>query len=568
MNSPKISPTLLIVLLSLCPLTILKSSTNWANGITVSTSTSCNNSSNGCIKFSAVVPAVMDNYSIVRRAFKYIWFFGDGSYKSGVFTFQCPATEGTLTVEHTYSSTYSTQAYPQPYLEIMMLCYDDDKEPKKIAVPTTPNGTNPNATPEHIPEPSTPIDIIHYLSPRANEVVTYVFSVLYECGKQSIFDIGFNKSLCTVEEVFIPGHGTVSTSAIANANASGNLFLTFPQLPNRRVNCFVRFRFDSSVDINKTLTFSATLRDDTTIEGYCNSFPARDMLTLQGVNSHDPNQIVAKSSLCLKQPLPTDMTYSIIFENIGDGPATTVIVEDILPDCFLFNANSIQVSKPAGIQNSTNHFSLNMPTRKIRWVLDHQFLKKEVPRLHNQLMAPNDNLQDAGDTRDTIIFTVQFDPTKPLVPCGAIVNQAEITFLPNPAMMTNLFSTSILCDTTCDTLCVGAYQAPRFSTVSTVKGVPLTLNLGTALSGGESVEWYPSHDLSDPHSPSPIATPETTTTYTAIVSKGCTTQKFQIKVVVNPAPNSWWKYWWWLVLFLLGLFGWKKWRERVNPTIG
>jgi gliding motility-associated-like protein len=66
-----------------------------------------------------------------------------------------------------------------------------------------------------------------------------------------------------------------------------------------------------------------------------------------------------------------------------------------------------------------------------------------------------------------------------------------------------------------------------------------SVQLGKGLIEGQAYDWDPDSGLSDPASPHPIASPDTTTLYTLKVSRhGCDTLSDQVEVEVLPLPDA------------------------------
>ena len=56
--------------------------------------------------------------------------------------------------------------------------------------------------------------------------------------------------------------------------------------------------------------------------------------------------------------------------------------------------------------------------------------------------------------------------------------------------------------------------------------------------GGASFTWSPTHGLSDPNSANPLASPDTTTTYTVVVAEGGCSDTLSVQLSVIPRPDA------------------------------
>ncbi len=130
----------------------------------------------------------------------------------------------------------------------------------------------------------------------------------------------------------------------------------------------------------------------------------------------DPNAIYVKPGCMVSGILPTQLQYTITFENTGNDTAHNIYVMDTLPDYV--DANSMRLVMA----------SHEMYVSKLK-IAGHNMLKFDFPKI---------NLRDSshhGECDGAIIYTIN---TKPGLTMGTdIMNRAGIYFDVNDVVMTN-----------------------------------------------------------------------------------------------------------------------------------
>ena len=525
-----------ILLISNLSISNLSAQTDWADKVKV-TNIPCDNRSDnsGCVTFTAKVGKVIGPNGEIYKNFKSLWVFGDGSYYTSIDTIPDGLDTGLFEVNH----VFRTVTVEDAYLEIAPL-YTDDDDPDKIII-NNPNinGNKPSAPWVMAPPPTGNLDLITPLQPKPGDTLTYIVAFNSTCFNRFDAAIAFGYDSEKVEVVSVSSQN-VSQVSFPNQDTLEINFNSFLGNGDNRT-CFIRLHFKDVIQVNDSLIFNVIFKNEEN-DTNCLASPVNKVYGLKAVESHDPNKITTDiSSICTNHTKPDSIEYGIIFQNIGNRVARTVVVTDILPDQY--DINSIKLIRPDSLRIGTN-FSVNKQTRELRWLLYNDNLKPSLG-LHVLSGLNEDSVKDNNlewQTLDTIIFKVKFDESKTLQPCGSIINQAKIRFDIHDHILTNISTIPISCDHFCApcNLENGINQkAPMEASVSNPRTIDLAINNG----GTSTITWYPTAGLDDPASFLPTVAPSDTTLYTAVVTKGCDQKRYQIRVDILQDSNScnlWW----------------------------
>lgn len=529
------------LLLTLLSLDNVAAGVPWDDAAVTITSTACSTPANGCVKFQILFREI-DTDLATFRSFKYALFFGDYSYVSGIYTLPTSAngvnTEGILEIQHQFNGAFSSQGY----LEAVP-AYNDKEKPKKFMFNNNANGSVLPSEPVMVPTPTEDLEIIPIFDPRKGDRTTYIVSFVNNCSttlENQTLTLNFPRDSVILEQVIVPeANNILEFGDLDNENDQSYTDVKFLNIPpGKRINCFFQFKIKDNVNTNDVIKLTAKL--DVRSEGLACA-KKNTFVVLTAKDSHDPNKISAdRSNLCPTAITSSDsVTYQIIFQNTGSRAAYTVVVTDYLPDVYLLE--KVKVKKPIGISGSIKNFMIDTTTREMTWVLQRKLLRGNTDEWPEQLRGTNepgygDSIFDYH-TKDTIEFTVFFDPDKRLASCGSIINQAEIVFDNNSPIITNTFSTQLQCNSC--TPCQNLKSNGNAFSFEINKGEAIRLEIPSNLASNfDEINWYPSYGLDNSKSSNPLASPQKSTVYTVTLSKDCVSQQFIYKVVVKSSGNG------------------------------
>ncbi|HFA52131.1 MAG TPA: hypothetical protein ENJ95_24200 [Bacteroidetes bacterium] len=439
------------------PLNILGNGTDWAQGLTITyTSVAvslCGLNAANCFELRVDNIPLNVNPAGEKKGYSCFWYFGDGSY----FISNVDSTDTHASIFH----EFRTNALSGIYLQLAKR-YDDDEKPAKIILqggpPTIQNYQPQKFLPDLIP---TNIKLIHSLDPRPGDISTYVISYQIpdrckDFDGNVIIHLGYSNN----GKVTITGTPKIY-------GASGFLINTQPTYPTNgvlefsvqtlsntnRINAFVDFDF-SNIQLGEAIHFDVEMRPEQD-SATCLTGTIENDLDLIAVKSHDPNKIIS-NLLSVCPDYSGNIEYTVVFQNIGNGPANIVYIKNILPDYFRYTEADIQTIAPSGL---SKELPLNSSTREIEWVLSTANGLLKDGYSVNELKGTGQSGYEIGSvnehyTKDSIVFMVTLDASKHLPQCGVIPNRAQIFFDNNSPIVTKNFYTQIKCDNCngCDTI--------------------------------------------------------------------------------------------------------------------
>ncbi len=192
---------------------------------------------------------------------------------------------------------------------------------------------------------------------------------------------------------------------------------------------------------------------------------------------YDPNEMSVKPAGCIASGVsPTQLQYTIHFENTGNDTAHNIYVMDTL-------SNNVDISTMRLVLSSHE-----MYISKLKDAAGHNILKFDFPKI---------NLRDSshhGECDGAVIFNIN---TKPgLANSTNIVNRAGIYFDVNPVVMTNTVTNTIGCPVINSVTAVtennriDIYPNPAYSELNikipegAYQSYSITNSLGSVLSDG------------------------------------------------------------------------------------
>lgn len=532
--------------------------TNWAIGLEVRATpvanSLCSTISSNCYKLE--VNNIPDNINPAgdKNGYSCFWFFGDGLYDMT----EIPPDDNSTYIYHEFRVSVPNGLYLQ-----LAKRYDDKDDPVQLLLsPSTPiNEANPrvyDAPPLDKNGSTGDILITPSLSPRTGDKATYVISFQFPTICETIntpYDIEFKyndpNNIIDINmtdtpnrtPVFFNDDGTLYTPTNLNIdNTTKTLTFSYPPLQaiSKTIHAFIELEFINAPDgINAHFDAAISAPPSTG----CFSGTINGDLDVLSVKSHDPNKMISnRNDLC-----PDDtgtIEYTIIFQNIGSGPANKVYVRYQVPEYFLFNQTDIATLGPTGLNYEV---PLNTSTKELEWILstNNTLLKNEYP--NKELKGTEQNGYKKGSARehytmDSIRFSVKINPNVPLPPCGAIPNRAKIYFDNNTPIITEDFYTRINCTgcNPCTSSAEGTTLPPTF--LNSASPVPISLPSPS----DELSSIYPSVKITDKKVGSAAAMFTETGTYTIVSTSNCTRNISEITIRDTIIPShitedcNWW----------------------------
>lgn len=431
---------------------------SWTQGITQSmtpiSNTFCNPPGPNCFELKIDNIPINFNPANVEQGHLSFWNLGDGTFRMKEIA------PGIImdTICHRFRANPYTTPSNSPIVQLTKR-YDDDDKPEKLIIPPPNTGIQTG-----IPYPLPNLDngniggikITPSLLPRSQDKAVYAISYQIPdiCDTANTnFQIKFNYfysripggnneiSVSPLEAKIFNEDGTIYSTTVSPNNLIGEVIIPIPSsMGYNTANIFLELQFNEMPE-GEIVNLEAALID---ANNFCD--PRSTNIELTSVKSHDPNRVISnKPDICPGDT--TSIEYSVIFQNIGMGPAETVIVRTNLPDYFYYDAAKINTLEPSGLSFT---MPLNTSTRQLEWVLtdNNGLLKKEYPQ--KILRGTGEYGYEIGSpmehfTIDTIKFSVKLNPTVPLPPCGVIPLKASIFFDNNTPIVTNDFLTKINC---------------------------------------------------------------------------------------------------------------------------
>ena len=541
---------------------IASNGTEWANDINVTVSqeptvSKCGSGATNCFKIEVTDIPIYSSPNGINKGYSCFWHFGDGEF---LIDSVLPGVDH-KTIYH----QFRVDAPSKPYLQLTKR-YTDEKKPKKLHIDLPgggtvgSNGNGQTASDYPLGKLGSEIQLIPSLKPRAGDIATYALSYdLPACDIESALEIKIEldydngNKVTAISDPDYPkyyyenGDPAPYTSTVDDVNKKITFTLSPP--PSEpfhevgRINAFIDFTFDN-IEEGDTVWFNSKITGIGIVT--CAGDEITNTVFLVSTKSHDPNKMVHSLPHVCPSTLPDSMDYTIIFQNIGKGEATTVIVRNIVPEYFhILQASDINTINPSGIKPTFNPL-----TREIEWAMfSADFLKREYT--HHQLKGTAQAGFEMGSAKehhtiDSIEFRIGFDHHNPPPFCGAIINRAEIFFDNNTPIMTKNSYLPVQCDSCdgCDTISKPIEADPVFMR----NGQPTDIFTQVAPNMiGEYFHFYPSAKLIN-NSGSPMqAMVDKSGIYTLVSINDCDRKIFQIPVIDESAypaiteDCNWWK---------------------------
>lgn len=439
----------------------------------------------------------------------YFWDFGDGHFSfdpNPVHVFDSPNPLG-------YDVTLRTTRIKS----------DSDIEDLSIHIGNN-NPCNPplqNAVP-NLGNRSLRLDATR--SPRLGSFVEYIITYKNICEVSQNGTLIFNYNT----DVFIDPNPKFynGEDIIQNQASLGQVEISFDQFDKQEQRTlFIRLQVRS--DISSGLPTQCSVRANFNNTCTINSNTPVS-LRQRTVRSHDPNlKEVNQLTICPQESdifdscneknLAKTLTYTIHFQNIGEGPAKEIIVTDVLHAHLKNNIYQIETSHPNAYTGS-NSLTSNA-NRELTFQFDQINLKGTKQKGYGI------DFREA-DTWGFITYKVAVAKGD-LPACASIINQAVIVFDCNAAMTTTPAITHVQNTDCCDcmtTICEPSFQSTSVNIGGVSSETDLSVTLPTFNAVGcfdedsktnkVSYHWYPPTGLNNPNIQHPIASPSEETVYT------------------------------------------------------
>ena len=523
------------------------SGTDWADNVVV-TYASCGTGDPSCLTFTiSNIPANTVNGK--THGYAVFWNFDDSSIRP---TYYIDPNKTQESFNHTFCRNG-----PKEVILQMTKIYDDTTEPVLRVININNNINGSSGTPFST---DGTFSFTHSIFPRVGDTALYAFTFRNDSC------IGATSGLSYIEyetdKVDILDIYTTEDNDIITILSGRVEIEYFDRRGDKTSVYYAKLFFKDSGTPFKDVSFTLTLLPPTSQPPIsCFEFGANQVFALDTVKSHDPNMIIANQDSVCTDPISDTMVYTIVFQNIGDGPARYVKVTDQLPDCFLFGSNRLRMIEPSGLKPQ-----FFPATREIVWEKTTQDSTLKGGYTDYLLRGTGeegyiDKLIPEDDTKDSITFEVYFDPDYKLPSCGNIVNRAEIIFDSNAPIITNDFFTEIRCDG-CNPCGIPPKAIKLDPVVYDGKNPVRLVHQGLK---ADYFQWYPSEGLDDPKSATPMASPQKDKLYTLVCSGGCTREIFQLPVIYDPTavpPPTGTICYICCGLLLLPLFLFLKWKRK------
>lgn len=435
--------------------------------------------------------------------YRFFWHFGDGTY------YDSSSGATGRSVQHTYPVNTGLVIYDDVYVEVTKL-YDENDPPKRLTIggsnkPLKINCTTCTNPVESIP--SEPIDIETNRSIVSGDMITFILPYNISCEKRESFQnssIYFEYDILEFDE---EGFSPAPDAIVFNSTKKRCVWnLSSLQANSGQSNNSVYGNIFVKLIAKPDLTIGSNVHIIAGIDGM-GDCPSGDK-NIDGEtvrNSHDPNGLTSTSGfVCPVDATPT-IEYEIKFENFGDGPASTVIIKDIIPE--IYDINSIQTIWPIYASNKVPPHTIN--GQEVQWILTGDWLSEKDGFLRGRAEPGFEIDFPEERTKGKLIFTIaykgnSFIPEK----CEAIVNQAEIIFDCNPPFYTNPHILDFPCADT--TLCPSCERHTHMGSVA-----PIIVNSGDVINTAQiiaqlplglqdvlnnnyqSFRWYPNIEITD-----------------------------------------------------------------------
>lgn len=538
-----------ILLLALALAVVLPMAFFWVWGDLTNLSATGGGSCGGnCYDFT-ISSLSQNNSSSAPAHMRHTMFYSDGKFeaRSDFATTMNPSVPASILPNTAYGISHDFASGTGGLVTLEMVpTYDDTDRPRHVSIATGGSG---GSTPAELTVQTKEIDFFHPggVNPREGDTIYYVLNYGNTCSvaQNGVIEVAFEAG--KVEFLGSRLRFFYNESNVVTNNTTGKLTFNYNGLgAGKSRNVFIPIYFpvagNNNTGILNFSMFMSRTNGDSCLE------PVTDEVKLEhkkGDKPHDPNFIHSdEDNVCVNDFASVKTTpyrYVIGFQNTGKGAANTVKIKSFLPDCF--DINSIQMVDPPAL-----NMSKNVATRELGWVLRNQsggYLKMDNASDHYPLKGTNQSGMTpiSPDTRDSVIFTVNFDPTYQPAVCTAIPNLAEIYFDSEPKVLTEFFFTRIGCDT-CDVDCAETITTLPTQTYS---GTPVQLSTN---SGMPNCVWYPSYGLSNPNAASTTAAPKRDMIYTAVCSDGnmvssapniipCSREIYQVTVLYKKKKAPW-----------------------------
>jgi hypothetical protein len=375
---------------------ILKVSVN--GGSTWAIHTSGSSYSTNSLTFSLDYPSVPTDHKPPLEVF---WEFGDGHYG------------WTDTVAHTFASTA-----PSSIIKVWTIDkYDDDEPPPKsydFPISFTPGAAAPRDATGH------KIEILPSWLPSADDSIIYIIRVHNSCQAALIGQLNFHfDAPKVVLSSFVSNNINFNPSAGTGMVSWGSVDVPIGTF----VDYYVRFKLKSTITPGSNFNVSADFAVDTE---RCPQ-PTGSESPSKTVDSHDPNnKLVLKPEIICMDQSGSQLTihYRINYQNIGDGAADYVTIEDWLDQ----KDEVIDVVFTGSKHSPSGSPFKDLTKGYLRWHF-------EYPNTTGLLTNVLNGTQQIGyvttfpddHTRGWVEFEVHYN-TSVLIPCNALMNQARITF--------------------------------------------------------------------------------------------------------------------------------------------
>ena len=263
-------------------------------------------------------------------------------------------------------------------------------------------------------------------------------------------------------------------------------------------------------------------------------FPERK---LRVKNSHDPNTktVIGNDTICIDQQGDVVVRYRIEYQNIGNGGAKDVTIEDWLDEKAFVKSVRMLGSKHPVADMTFDMTTKIHPTPSSGYVYWHFNYPQRELRGTEEDPYNIDFMEES--TQSWLMFEVVYD-REVLNSCNALMNNARITFDCNPEFYTRIAVAGMSCIPTNSAGLASPYQQPcqgcreivdsvQFTNdLTLVQGespgyiLPATIiaDINRIAGNNPSINWYPDRWITNGNSLNAVMSPLEDMTYSLIVS--------------------------------------------------
>ncbi len=448
--------------------------------------------------------------------------------------------------------------------------YDEDEPPPRSYGFNIGYGTSGDVDPSLRNLQGSKITVIPSWSPSPNDEVIFIVRFEVDCEADispALTEYGsleFKYSVGMVASVnaTFPTATTIdNASGLIKWNVENNdLQIGNPSvagaLQAKYCDYYVRLQMIDGVREGDSFEVSSTFLPNPDYEACpVDSFPAKK---LRVKNSHDPNTktVVGKDTICIDQQGDVIVRYRIEYQNIGDGGAQDVTIEDWLDEKTHVKSIKMLSSKHPVADMTFDMTTKDHPSPSSGYMYWHFHYPQRELRGTEEEPYNIEFMEES--TQSWLMFEVVYD-REVLNTCNALMNNARITFDCNPEFYTRIAVAGMSCIPTNSAGVASPYQQPcqgcrvmvdSMQFIDTLTLVPGTTpsytlpasiiaDINTKAGNNPSINWYPDRWISNGNSLNAVMSPLEDMTYSLVVSTNTgNCERFQYSFFIDVLDHN------------------------------